>query len=218
MFLGTASTTSPSPKADWVRSVLSRGADILAVALQRNAEPDAEDYWINALARKGADLLNARSGGESGFCLSDGARARMAEAQSVLQRLPERIERNRASNRTTFAKPEVKSRMSEMRTAIMARPEVRAKLTAAAHARWTRPGERESLSEACRGRKLAGDHPFLRVQGESNPRARLSEENVRSIRARCANRERHAVVAADFGVSRSLIGAIHRRELWPNVD
>lgn len=208
----------PSPKADWVRSVLARGVLVRAVPLQENADEGAEARWIETLLATGADLLNAREGGLSGFRCFEDTRVRMGEAQKVNQNRPEVKTRNRATNQLTHSKPEVRARMEAIRSTTMARPDVRAKMRASAKARWERPEEREKLSAACKGRKLDRNHPFLIVRrGEANPSALLTEHAVREIRALCAARQRHADVAAKYGVSRSLIGAIHRREVWKEV-
>lgn len=51
-------------------------------------------------------------------------------------------------------------------------------------------------------------------KGESHPRAKLSADAVREIRRRCASGERQRDVAAAFHISQTLVGKIHRRELW----
>lgn len=59
--------------------------------------------------------------------------------------------------------------------------------------------------------------PFL-FQGEANGRAKLTEAQVREIRAACAAGERQCDVAARYGMGQSAISAIVRRQHWPHVD
>jgi hypothetical protein len=67
----------------------------------------------------------------------------------------------------------------------------------------------------CRGdRQWQNLHPERRMRGEANGRARLSEEQVRAIRA---DARKQADIAAAFGVSKSLVAQIRRREIWRHV-
>lgn len=51
-------------------------------------------------------------------------------------------------------------------------------------------------------------------RGDRCPTARLNWPQAREIRQRVAAGERHHVIAADFGVSRRLVGMIGRNERW----
>lgn len=64
----------------------------------------------------------------------------------------------------------------------------------------------------------AGAHPELRPRGERNGRAKLTAAAVRVIRRRYATGGvSQQALANEFGVARSLIGPIIRREAWTHV-
>lgn len=52
--------------------------------------------------------------------------------------------------------------------------------------------------------------------GEASPRARLNDAQVRTIRA--ANDDQIAVLAAEYGVTRSAIRAVRSRKTWSHVE
>lgn len=53
-----------------------------------------------------------------------------------------------------------------------------------------------------------------RYNGEGNPASILNKEKVNSIRTRYASVKSYSKLAVEFGVSKSLIAQIIRRELW----
>lgn len=60
-------------------------------------------------------------------------------------------------------------------------------------------------------------HPEI-VTGERNPRAILTEANVREVRERAALGETHRALAQAFGVGKTTITHIVRRESWKHVQ
>lgn len=54
-----------------------------------------------------------------------------------------------------------------------------------------------------------------RLKGESNPRAKLTAEQVRAIRS---DERTLVAIAADYGVSFSMISQIKRRESWREIE
>lgn len=68
-------------------------------------------------------------------------------------------------------------------------------------------------------RHVSGAEPRAgeRRYGEANPDARLTTDAVRAIRAGAAGGESHATLAARYGVGKSTIGRIVRREKWAHV-
>lgn len=62
-----------------------------------------------------------------------------------------------------------------------------------------------------RGRSRIPVPVFL---GEANPAAKLTQEDVTQIRQRIARGERQRTIAADFGVSQTLVSAIKRGKVW----
>lgn len=74
-----------------------------------------------------------------------------------------------------------------------------------------------------KGRRVAasGDQHYSRTnpeavaRGEQNGRAKLTEADVSAIRA---STETHREIAAQFGVDRSTISDIRRREIWRHVE
>ena len=57
-----------------------------------------------------------------------------------------------------------------------------------------------------------------RFHGSNNPAARLTEDQVRSIRARYAEGARQVDLAADFGVTQGFISQIIRRAAWAHIE
>lgn len=55
-------------------------------------------------------------------------------------------------------------------------------------------------------------------RGSANSQARLTEDDVRDIRARAANGERQIDIAAERGVSKAAINDIVRRKNWAHVE
>lgn len=56
-----------------------------------------------------------------------------------------------------------------------------------------------------------------RTIGERQPQAKLSDEKVRSIRALAVCGVRQSTIAAAFGVSRSVVCRVLKREIWRHV-
>ena len=54
-------------------------------------------------------------------------------------------------------------------------------------------------------------------KGEKNNKAKLTEDQVKAIRARCAGGETQLSVAGDFGIDRRTVSDIHRRKIWAHV-
>lgn len=54
-------------------------------------------------------------------------------------------------------------------------------------------------------------------RGEANPRARLTDDEVRAIRRRRNAGERSAGLAAEFGITPRMVNLIARRERWSHV-
>jgi hypothetical protein len=65
---------------------------------------------------------------------------------------------------------------------------------------------------AAKGRVVA---PALK--GELNPYAKLTERDVRAIRARRAAGETQPALAAAYGITQSAVSAIERRRAWPHI-
>lgn len=60
-------------------------------------------------------------------------------------------------------------------------------------------------------------YPERRPRGESSTSAKLTEGEVRQIRALRATGRKLADIAAEFGVSHELVSKIARREIWKHV-
>lgn len=58
----------------------------------------------------------------------------------------------------------------------------------------------------------------LVLRGERNPRAKLTEEQVREIRRRRATNEPPKAIAIEYGVSRNLIDLIVKRKIWKHIE
>jgi len=73
-------------------------------------------------------------------------------------------------------------------------------------------GTRSQNAKDAFDRGLKIPHAML---GTDNPRARLSEDDVRFIRG---SSEKNAKLAARFGLSKTHIGHIKQRKSWAHVD
>ena len=76
-----------------------------------------------------------------------------------------------------------------------------------------------SADMARKGRAVSGPklHPELAIRGEHIGTAVLSEAQVREIRARNARGESQRKLAREFGVAKSTVGRVVRREYWKHV-
>lgn len=77
------------------------------------------------------------------------------------------------------------------------------------------------LDMRLKGRSCKGEkhglylHPERRAKGERHGMAKLSQEKAKAIRERIANGEFQSQIAADYGVSKSLITWIKQGIIWP---
>lgn len=55
------------------------------------------------------------------------------------------------------------------------------------------------------------------LRGEAHPDSKLTEEDVRAIRARLANGELQVALAIEYGVTQGTVGKIKRRAIWKHV-
>lgn len=62
-----------------------------------------------------------------------------------------------------------------------------------------------------------GEHVRSHHQGEGCYKAKLTEKDVKEIRKRLAKGEYQKDIAADYGVSRSLVGQIKTRDTWKHI-
>lgn len=78
--------------------------------------------------------------------------------------------------------------------------------------------------QVARGRTARGDRhgthaqPETRRRGTNNAAARLTDDTVRSIRARYAGGETQTALATAFGVSQPLVSQIIRRKIWTHLE
>ena len=72
-----------------------------------------------------------------------------------------------------------------------------------------------NLADASAKGRLVGNRGVF--AGERNRNAKLTEDQVREIRRRAEAGERHASIAADFGIAVSLVSLIKTRAAWRHV-
>jgi len=83
-------------------------------------------------------------------------------------------------------------------------------------------GDRSGSRAKPESRPRGDDHytrkdPARVLRGSRNGRSLVTEDDVRTIRARAAGGEKHGKIAADFGISReAVVGIVHRRN-WAHV-
>lgn len=55
------------------------------------------------------------------------------------------------------------------------------------------------------------------LKGQDNPRAKLTNNQVLQIKEELKTEKRHADIAKEYGVSKSLVGMIHQNLIWRHV-
>ena len=72
--------------------------------------------------------------------------------------------------------------------------------------------QQDNLQDASNKGRLKGNKT---IKGERNPKSKLTEEQVRSIRD---DDRQLRVIASDYGVTYGLIGMIKRRKIWKHIQ
>lgn len=72
-----------------------------------------------------------------------------------------------------------------------------------------------TMADNCRDRDSRGRYTVLR--GEANGRSRLTNEDVHLIRARYENGESSRKLGHEFGVSKTLVLRIAKRQTWAHI-
>ena len=83
------------------------------------------------------------------------------------------------------------------------------------HLRWATKAENEA-DKLIHGTISRGEQHGALTRGERNPRAKLSEENVRQIRA-LATTKLQREIAAMFGITQVMVSQIIRRKSWSHI-
>lgn len=134
-------------RANWIRSVLARGASIVMEVIEPQAVwCDTEVALIARLKAAGADLVNGTAGGEGVPQLSQECRDKIAAAHRGRDRSQHSAAIS-AGGRRRFQDPAERSRVSMLTREAMKRPDVAAKMKAAAAVRWT---EAERAAQSAR--------------------------------------------------------------------
>lgn len=221
-----------APVWQWMREVEARGAIVEIVALQEQAAWNAAEIaWI---ARYGLEnLLNAQTGGDNGRP-DDGARERIGRAGLGRKMKPHLVEEKRAGMVRAWSDPAERAKRIASMRGIPKTAEAIAKRTTA-RAGFTHSEEsRQRMSDAHRAHfasaevraatamraREAWSNPELlaKIEGENGSNAKLTEADVRAIRARyAAGGEFLREIAADFGVAMTTVHHIVKRRTWKNV-
>ncbi len=61
-------------------------------------------------------------------------------------------------------------------------------------------------------------HPEKLKRGEDSPRAKITEQDVRDIRLRHSNGETQQALSIAFGLGKSMVGYIVRKQNWKHVE
>lgn len=191
-------------KANWLRSVLSRGAEPMLFILESGFGDyeEAERRWIRDLRLSGTALTNATDGGEGapGFCPSEETRARMSAARTGRKMPASAIAKTAAALRG-------RKQSATHVAALAATRRGKAPLAATAAARLVNLGKKQS-AEVVAGR-MAG----IKRRAGAEFR-KLDDESVRIIRSGFYTNER---LAWGHGVSVSTIDAIKHRRRYVDV-
>jgi hypothetical protein len=79
---------------------------------------------------------------------------------------------------------------------------------------WTRSHPERRLRGNLNGLRI---HPESVLRGEAHGMALVTAGQVREIRLRYASGEQQGPIAHDYGIGRSAVGAIVRREVWKHL-
>jgi hypothetical protein len=179
----------------WIRSLLSAGTEP-AIHLVRSVESfedwqEAEMACIADHRQRGCDLTNLTNGGEGwhGLRHTDESKRKIGNAH-----------RGKAVSAAT------RDKLSAAAAGRVTSLEVRSKISAAGLGRTHSPETRAKISAAKKG---TGSMP-----GSLNPRAKLTEQDVRYIRL---SSDTHASLGRRFGVSEVTVHDIRARKLWKSV-
>ena len=194
----------------WIRKVL-RAADLIAVVLLDSAVwNDTERRLIAEYRRNGARLVNATEGGEG--CLDCPPELRAKISKTVTERWKDPAFRAVYSN-AKAGKPW----SAERRDACDA---VSAKVRSD-RARKGRlslsPSKRAEASSVAAKALWEKKRAEGAAHGESVNSAKLTEQDVLSIRAMAQVGQSHTEIANKFGVSRKCISKVVHRETWKHI-
>jgi DNA-binding transcriptional regulator YiaG len=184
-----------SRRTAWIKSVLRSGHALHIITIETDAVKDeAEMRWITHYRDVGHDLVNGSAGGDNCIGVPKTAEHRAKIAAALTGRKsPWTSERNRA----TKGKPGHPST-----------PETNAKISAA-HLGKLKP----STSE--RNRTIEWTPEMRAKIREAN--RRLSDDDIRQIKAMLAAGVLQTVIAAQFNVSVSTISGIKRGKKFPDI-
>lgn len=184
-----------SRRTAWIKSILRRGFGLNIVVIEADAVKDeSEMRWIARYREVGHDLVNGSAGGDNCIGVPKTAEHRAKIAAALTGRKsPWTSERNRA----TKGKPGHPST-----------PETNAKI-AAAHLGKPKPSTGE------RNRKIEWTPAMRAKLREAN--RRLSDGDVRQIKAMLAAGSPQAAIAARFNVSVSTISGIKRGKKFRDI-
>ena len=161
--------------------------------------------------------FNLRAGGANG-ALHESSKAILSAKAKLRRPTPETIAKRAAALRGRKMTPEHRARMSIYLTGRKMPPGFGAKISALKKGTIVSAESRRKMSEARRGKKLSPYARFM-TQGENNKKSKLTTIAVHQIRSRyAAGGISQPALAAEFGVSQTVIWSIVRHKTWKHVD
>jgi hypothetical protein len=197
---------STLPVHIWLRKLIALGVVPMAALIEEAGTRQREVFWIAHYRAAGAHLLNCTRGGDGLVNPSPETRQKMSEARR----------RNVASG-----DPRMRAGPPSGRALS---PEHRAKVSAALKGKPKTEAHRRNAAAALNALRASGQyraakgdanglrkHPEAVLRGASNPQAKLTEDQVREMRARYVRYKVTSVqLAKEYGVSQAVAwNAIH---------
>lgn len=207
----SGSTSRPTHRDYWIRSVIARGDEVCVRILQCDAAwNESERYWIAKLKADGASLVNHTAGGEG-----------------MLDAPPELRDRIRLAVQGLWSCDEYRARMSAVKKDVPwtdAQHEARMMVGPAVRSERARRG-RMAISDAKRSAisSIAGRANWEQrraegtAQGEHISSAKLNDQKVLEIRRLRAAGNSAAKISEMYGVSRRAVSKIISGETWKHL-
>lgn len=208
-------------KDKWLNELRGVGLQPRLEVLEETTDREVEVYWINYYRMAGNDLLNVKTGGSNGFLdlsVSEATKERLRQAGIARWKNPEFRERVTSALRGHPVSEETRQRISAAKTG---KPQPNKKFS-----KPMSQEHRQKISAFFKGRRFSyapGTHNTARnphlYRGERKWSAKLTEEQVREMRARfAAGGISKQELSRQYGLAPTTASGIINRKKWRHVD
>lgn len=194
----------------WLQGLRNRGKRFAFVVLEycsRENLSDRERFWIRWCREQGFRLTNLTDGGDGtlGHVPSPEQRAKARASNLGKKRSAETVAKFSIAQKRIWSDPTHRERMSKAHIGKQSHLGI-------PHGEETR----KRISES-RKATAAARPEIVWWRGEKSRMAKLTEADVRAIRAACAAGEKQCVVARRFGIKDPQVSYIVNRKSWKHV-